>query len=282
MKTFSLASLGAMDFDVRNVEIFPAVWSERKEFSQYRVTPRPTAAFFLILSDVTGTFTAEDGAQVDVRRGDVLYIPPKIRYRAAFCGGSAETRIDTYTVNFNLIDAYGEEIALADRMTVLAGDPNGLFDSSFHRLGESVHQASDAGNNLRKKADFYALLDTLLNLGSRQDEVCYPIRKGMDALLRDWNRNERIESYAALCGMSAGYFYRLFRRATGMSPVEYRNLLRISNARSILKNTRLSVREVAAIVGFDDPFYFCRIFKKHTGIAPGEYRKESFDVEIPE
>ena len=282
MKTHSLDVLPERDFDVRNIEIFPAVWSERKDFSQYQNTPRSTSAFFLILSNVHGTFISEDGARVSLQKGCVLYIPSQTRYTAVFSGGDADTRIDSYTVNFNLLDEWGEEIVLADHITVLAQDPNGLFDSCFHRLGESVHQASERGGNLRKKADFYALLNALHTFGDDRTEICYPIRKGMDALCREWNQNERIETYAALCGMSEGYFYRLFRRANGMSPIEYRNLLRVSNARSILKNTRLSVKEVANVVGFDDPFYFCRIFKKHTGIAPSEYRKANLGIEIPE
>lgn len=282
MKTLSFSDLHGAELDVRDVVVFPAVWAERKQFSQYRATPRATSAFFLILSDVRGTFTSEDGTRVDIARGDVLYIPAGIRYRAEFQGGRSETRIDTFTVNFRLLDGTGDEVRLSDGFVCLTGGEGGRFDSYFHRLAESVHSVGEVGSTFRKKADFYALLDALLTHNDAQKDLYYPIRRGIEALRHDWNKNDRIEVYADLCGMSAGYFYRLFRRATGMSPVEYRNLLRVSNARSILKNTRLSIREVAAIVGYDDPFYFCRIFKKHTGSAPGEYRKAHLGVDLPE
>lgn len=282
MKTVSFSELGAADLDVRDVVVFPAVWAERKQFSEYKNTPRATSAFFLILSDVRGIFTAEDGTRTEITRGDVVYLPAGIRYHAEFLGGRADTRIDTYTVNFRLLDKTGEEVRLADGILRLAGDQSGLFDTYFHRLAESTHPVGASGNLFRQKADFYALVDALLTHNIKRKELYYPIRRGIEALCHDWNKNERIEVYAALCGMSEGYFYRLFRRATGMSPVEYRNLLRVSNACSILKNTRFSVREVSAIVGYDDPFYFCRIFKKHTGSAPMDYRKSNLDIDIPE
>ena len=282
MKTVSFSELGAADLDVRDVVVFPAVWAERKQFSEYKNTPRATSAFFLILSDVRGIFTAEDGTRTEITRGDVVYLPAGIRYHAAFLGGRADTRIDTYTVNFRLLDKTGEEVRLADGILRLAGDQSGLFDTYFHRLAASTPPVGASGNLFRQKADFYALVDALLTHNIKRKELYYPIRRGIEALCHDWNKNERIEVYAALCGMSEGYFYRLFRRATGMSPVEYRNLLRVSNACSILKNTRFSVREVSAIVGYDDPFYFCRIFKKHTGSAPMDYRKSNLDIDIPE
>lgn len=281
MKTISFSDLGTADLDVRDVVVFPAVWAERKQFSEYKNTPRATSAFFLILSDVRGIFTAENGTRTEIARGDVVYLPAGIRYHAEFLGGRADTRIDTYTVNFRLLDKTGEEVRLADGILRLTSDPNGRFDTYFHRLAESNHPVGTSGNLFRQKADFYALADALLTHNTQRKELYYPIRRGIEALCHDWNKNERIEVYAALCGMSEGYFYRLFRRATGMSPVEYRNLLRVSNACSILKNTRFSVREISAIVGYDDPFYFCRIFKKHTGSAPMDYRKSNLDIDIP-
>ena len=99
----------------------------------------------------------------------------------------------------------------------------------------------------------------------------------MEALRRDWNKNEKIDDYAALCGMSPGYFYHVFKKWAGKSPVEYCNLLRVSNACSMLARTTMPVAEIAALVGFSDQFYFCRVFRKTTGLSPLEYRKTHFE-----
>ena len=48
---------------------------------------------------------------------------------------------------------------------------------------------------------------------------------------------EKIEKYAALCGISEAYFYRCFHKWAGKSPVEYRNLIRLSNAEAMLRYT---------------------------------------------
>jgi transcriptional regulator GlxA family with amidase domain len=60
----------------------------------------------------------------------------------------------------------------------------------------------------------------------------------------------------------------------GVSPVEYRNLIRIHTACSLLEGTSMSIEEIAASVGFDSPFYLSRIFKKHIHLSPRQYRQE--------
>ena len=46
---------------------------------------------------------------------------------------------------------------------------------------------------------------------------------------------------------------------------------RISEACSLLKNTKLSIAEIAVSVGFFDQFYFSRVFKKVKGVPPSKY-----------
>ena len=108
---------------------------------------------------------------------------------------------------------------------------------------------------------------------SQKEDHYYPIRKGIDAFLRDWAQNEKIEKYAEMCGVSVTYFYRCFKKWSGNSPIEYRNALRLSNAESLLRCTDMQIQDISTAVGFDDPFYFCRIFSQKFGEAPQKYRK---------
>ena len=268
MKLIPLPDLARLPLSFSDLEIFPAVWVERKRFLGYRETPRPAAALFLILTDIRAVFRTEDGRITEAKQGDVVYIPGGIRYRADFTGGRPETLIDTYTVNFRLFDADGEEVAPFRHITV-AAENRGALEKHFRALSEAVHGGD---NRIRAYAAFYSLLDAVISAADQNTDESYPIRRGADALCHEWNLNERMEKYASLSGVSIGYFYRLFRRRFGMSPVEYRNHLRISNAEAILRNTRMSIREISSTVGFDDPFYFCRIFKKVTGVSPSSFR----------
>jgi AraC-like DNA-binding protein len=49
-------------------------------------------------------------------------------------------------------------------------------------------------------------------------------------------------------------------------------------AARLLETTSLNVKEIADVLGYDDPFYFSRLFKSVNGLAPREYRKSRHNV----
>jgi len=71
--------------------------------------------------------------------------------------------------------------------------------------------------------------------------------------------------------MAPDHLRRLFRQATGSTPVDYLSELRVAEAKRLLKNGDLCVKEVAALVGIPDPYYFSRVFKRVTGGRPSSY-----------
>lgn len=72
--------------------------------------------------------------------------------------------------------------------------------------------------------------------------------------------------------VSEDYLTRIFKKELGISPWDYLNRCRIYLATRLLKETTLSINEVAGEAGFTDQAYFCRVFKKITGSSPGKIR----------
>lgn len=69
------------------------------------------------------------------------------------------------------------------------------------------------------------------------------------------------------------YMTRLFKKIKGQTPMKLIHELRMEDARKMLKNESLSVREISEILGFSDQHYFSRIFKETTGMTPKEFRQ---------
>jgi AraC-like DNA-binding protein len=72
--------------------------------------------------------------------------------------------------------------------------------------------------------------------------------------------------------MSVSTFCHLFRKQMHTSPVHFFIRMKMHRACELLDTTDLSVHEIGARVGYEDPFYFCRIFKKMMGQTASEYR----------
>lgn len=88
------------------------------------------------------------------------------------------------------------------------------------------------------------------------------------------NISSRIPVPELLDGIGLGYsrIRSLFKKATGLSPGEYRIQRRIEVAGKMLRNNR-SVKDVATQLGYKDQFTFATQFRKYTGMAPTEFRK---------
>ncbi len=83
-----------------------------------------------------------------------------------------------------------------------------------------------------------------------------------------------LATLARACYMSVSRLAHLFREQVGISPQQYLEQQRILRARQLLDSTSRPIQNVAADVGFDNPFYFSLRFKKHTGVSPTEYRTQ--------
>ncbi len=74
--------------------------------------------------------------------------------------------------------------------------------------------------------------------------------------------------------MSPNYFSSVFKKELDQSAVNYITEVRMEKAREYLKDTELSVIEIAENVGYEDSQYFFRVFKKTTGVTPLQYRQQ--------
>lgn len=75
-------------------------------------------------------------------------------------------------------------------------------------------------------------------------------------------------------GLNPRTFARRFRAATGCSPIEYVQALRVEEAKQMLETGHDDVDEVGAAVGYQDPASFRRVFKRKAGLSPASYRRK--------
>jgi AraC-like DNA-binding protein len=82
-----------------------------------------------------------------------------------------------------------------------------------------------------------------------------------------------IEQMARVVNLSPGRLAHLFKSETQLSMQQYLTQLRLMKAKHKLESTFLSIKEIAALVGFPSVTRFVLTFKHHAGVTPGQYRK---------
>lgn len=121
---------------------------------------------------------------------------------------------------------------------------------------------------------FVVLLSTAYGGGLRNhDEAAVRMKDIISVLEKRSSEPIDIDGLARASGMSRRSFYRLFRRATGLSPLKYQIHHRIQRACELLRNTDQPATLIAFASGFSDSNYFAREFRKFIGEPPTAYRK---------
>jgi len=83
-----------------------------------------------------------------------------------------------------------------------------------------------------------------------------------------------VSDFADKLNVSTNYLSDVVKKETGKTPTQIIKERTILEAKSLLRNTDLSVSEVAHFLTFDDPSYFAKYFKSAAGLSPSEFREK--------
>ena len=153
------------------------------------------------------------------------------------------------------------------------------------KYGLSYDNLKNVYNSLKEQKLTREKIDTLIFPLCQMIELAY--MKNNPNPYEKLSQEEKIERYLKsnhtenislsdiakqfLCSKS--HISHIFKKKTGKSIREYINDLRISDAKTLLEYSGLTVTEIAFSVGFTDSDYFSNVFKKCVGVSPMAYRK---------
>jgi AraC-like DNA-binding protein/quercetin dioxygenase-like cupin family protein len=84
-----------------------------------------------------------------------------------------------------------------------------------------------------------------------------------------------VSDIAHTCSIDSNYLTKLFKKHTRLTTNEYLKRLKLNKAgHLILKEPKMSIKQISCVMGFEDPYYFSRIFKKYYGLSPNNYKNE--------
>ena len=203
--------------------------------------------------------------------GDMLLIPVGMPYRSR-SAGTSPCRMGVINVQLRDEES-GEVVRFGDAPQLLFHDEHGVYSGLLEEIerkqnaGEPYYCLERLGNAAKLLCDFMRE-----HSRSQYEENLRRIYQGLNYLENNLRENNSIEELAQMCALSAGSFRRLFFECKGMSPVDYRNSLRVRRAGELLASGKYTVGEVAEAVGIPDSKYFSKTFKRYTGMLPSQVR----------
>lgn len=104
----------------------------------------------------------------------------------------------------------------------------------------------------------------------RTDEPCWQL---IDYIEKNYRQPITLADLAKLIDVSENYVGIYFKKHTGMRFADFLVKTRLFHGSRLLRQTNLSVKEVAFRVGFRSPEYFCRLYKNAFGVPPSKSHK---------
>ncbi|HZI54424.1 MAG TPA: AraC family transcriptional regulator [Chitinophagaceae bacterium] len=99
-----------------------------------------------------------------------------------------------------------------------------------------------------------------------------PLARSIAFMKNNIHKQLSVEEIATQFHYSPSHYTALFKKKTGLSPIDYFIRMKIHYACQLLTQRELIIKEIADKIGYEDPYYFSRIFKKVTGKSPAQYK----------
>lgn len=135
---------------------------------------------------------------------------------------------------------------------------DGLSEEIYFRIADRLHKIVRAA--------------AMLKSNDSDDE--YGMRRMLSGYV---HKKLNLDELAEELHMSKSNVIRIFKKKYNVTPYEYVINLRLETAKILLRETKLSMREIADKLVFFDEHYFSSLFLKKVGVRPGVYRNKTGD-----
>lgn len=179
----------------------------------------------------------------------------------------------TYRHDVNMFKSEAVELVITISRQVLDSGANAALI-----LSENAHFIQDLYVTIRYDKFVQKVCEYVRLLMKHMEPNCLMaaspvIHKAARYLKGNLHRKITLEEIAQYCCVSVYHLSHLFKRETGMSPIDFLNRLRVEKAAYYLEATDCTIQQIASFVGFLDANYFTRAFKKYVKCTPSAYRK---------
>ena len=236
-----------------------------------------------------------DGETVEASEGDVLFIPPNCLH-----GGynASDRPFEYFAIVFNsdLLSSIGYDLEFEQYIAPFlsgrlrfpfvqsASDP---ASARYRNIVKAAIHDFEKGKRARELIFKYQMQLLFAVMSSRYYPEQYKSRRfpatplhHVEALKKliqyietNYAETITVESAAKMVNLSSFHFCKMFKRMTGRTLIDFVNLHRVNQATKMLRETDLSIAEIAERIGCCNANYFSKIYFRYKGISPSAARK---------
>ncbi|RFU60305.1 bifunctional transcriptional activator/DNA repair enzyme AdaA [Bacillus sp. V59.32b] len=161
---------------------------------------------------------------------------------------------------------------------------DGVFFYAVKSTGIFCKPSCKSRTPLKSNVRYFSISSLAMEEGFRPCKRCRPdlvhpyeeavVEAAKTMIELEYTASITLDRLAISVGVSKYHLQRVFKRKTGISPLEYLTDKRMSQAVNLLLNHTDTVTEIALSIGYNSSSHFSVAFKNHFGCSPTEYRNE--------
>ena len=217
-----------------------------------------------------------NGSTYTARSGSTLIFPPHYPYTYTFAGNDPISYLWAHFTG-SYAERFLSECGFGELPCLLHADANVKIVSGFEKLFD-IYRAHEPLQQQKLACGLETIILRIAT-GLRQDESSRDLTRSLGYIHMFYSKDILIPDLAKMESLSNSRYITVFKQRMGMPPSEYIIHLRLNVACDLLKNRDMSVKEVAARVGYDNPHFFSKLFKKKMGVSPGQYKDGNPSIE---
>jgi len=265
----------------------------RGELPYTSPTFRPNFFNFLFIKDAKGRCTIDEMG-FDLEPGTIYFTNPGV-YRTFGWREIGEAYLVTFNESYlkenvhpNIYSEFPFLLTETIRPLRLEGDAFVEFERLYLQIyaeqhGDSPYKKKIIGNLfvvmlLKIKAQFWQDYNPIYE-GNRGSEIVKTFKRNMEQHFRELVHGKtdkvlRASDYAAMQHLHPSYLNNVIKSKTGRPVTVWIAEKTVSEAKSLLQQAAVPVKEIAYTLGFAESTHFSAFFKKQTGVSPADYRRQ--------
>lgn len=242
------------NFLIENID-FVSVKRDKNYRHSYKNGRSKHGFIYILKGKMRDEFMGEDITSLELKAGDLIFIPKGCSYFGNYLEDDTEIRI----IQFDILNKQLPQYLLRPIKIDYFGE------------GDEFLTIFDSKNNEHPFFNLSCIYRLLWQIDKMHQGIPKKYRKlktALKELKEHFYENMPISYYAELCDMSEVNFRRLFKEYTSKTPIEYRNELRLEAARARILSGEYNISEASESCGFSNLSFFIRLYKRKYGHTP--------------
>ena len=179
---------------------------------------------------------------------------------------------------YRWVEFTGENLDVFMEQLAFSFDNPVITDSEGNPLGKLLSEMTERGKlNVNLINAYSWLLADVLSANERKKETVFEkyIEKAIEYISSSIHKKTTVSDVAEYLNIDRSYLSRVFNQNMGISIKKYIYNYHMDTAKNMLTYSSLSIKEIAAAIGYDDPLDFTKAFHRTFGSSPTKWRNEN-------